>query len=257
MTSDCEAVSDRHPLVEDETLPVPEALRLGDPFEIPKDAALEVIHLPHADLLEIRGRFLASNATDAERRDPWLFPRIDAMREPGRQLTEGPDVRVDRVSKRSDLDFVVVSSVDHDDLGIADQFVPVLGGDVGPGQMIGVDPRNSHGDSVPFAGDGRVDSFFRQEDDSSNPGLLAARFDPRLQRGGILESDESVEGGDDDFGHAKVLGFRILWESGEWRFGAGDDLMLGDRYPKGNRFTAAIVVEGRFQGSRPPDEATR
>ena len=63
--------------------------------------------------------------------------------------------------------------------------------------------------------DRRVDALGRQQNDPANLVRFAACFEGRLQRGVILESGESIEAGDEQFGHADVLGMRSVDGSGE------------------------------------------
>ena len=63
-------------LIEDEALALPQALLRGHGFQIFQDAALQVINLVEALLLQIGRRLLAANAAGAEHREFALAVRV-------------------------------------------------------------------------------------------------------------------------------------------------------------------------------------
>src|SRR5437764_9119825 len=73
-------VAQRHTFVEHKTLAAPAALLLRHAFEIPKDAALEVIDLTKSLRQQIGAGLLASDAAGAEHRDPLVLRRVEFLR---------------------------------------------------------------------------------------------------------------------------------------------------------------------------------
>jgi hypothetical protein len=86
--ADLQPVADGDPFIKHKALAAPQALVLGNPFEVLEDATFKVIDLLHPGLLKERRRFLATNATGAEHGDPRLSGRVNLRFKPIRQFAE-------------------------------------------------------------------------------------------------------------------------------------------------------------------------
>src|SRR5690606_12974817 len=75
----CEVVPQRYPFVENEALAPPQALLGWDLLEIFQDAALEMVDLVEALLLQICRRLLTAYAAGAKHRDFGLLPSIEVV----------------------------------------------------------------------------------------------------------------------------------------------------------------------------------
>ena len=147
-----EAMAHGDALIKDKAFALPQALFGGDSLQVLENAAFEVVDLVEAAHLHERGRFLAADAAGAEHRHLGLFGALQCglCVQPGGQLGEGLDVRIDRALEGADGHLVVVAGVDDDRVGIGDQGVPVRGRDV-DARLIGrVQIRLSHGDDLAF-----------------------------------------------------------------------------------------------------------
>ena len=150
-------------------------------------------------------------------------------------------LRVERVFKCADAEFIVVACVNNDDVRVADECVPVLGFDIGADHAARVDAFDAHGDDFFFefdlaaverhgivmrkfavdvvqarlrvepcaqcvdgvlcACDGAVDAFACQQQCAANL-LCVHDVEQRLAQGFILgQFDKLVHGADDDLRH--------------------------------------------------------
>ncbi len=129
---------------------MPLAVRGRHLFEIFQDAALEVVDVVETEALEKRGGLLAADATGAEHRDLGLAIDLQVVTCPVRELAERGRTGTDRVLEAADLDFVVVACVDHDDVGVCNQRVPVGRLDIGANGHVGVGERLADRDDFAF-----------------------------------------------------------------------------------------------------------
>src|SRR5690606_23280239 len=136
----------RYPVVKYETLTLPQTLLLGNLFQVLQDAALEVIHLFEALLFQISRRLLAADTAGAEHGNFLVLLRIEVLLHILGKLAEGVSGRIDGVFESADLDFVLVTGVDQDNVRIRDQVVPLLRLHVGADNPLGVDAIDAHGD---------------------------------------------------------------------------------------------------------------
>ena len=126
-------VFDRNPLVEDKTLAFPKAFLFRHRFEVFQDAAFQVIYLVKTLRLQQCRRFFATNATGAEHRDLGIRFRLQFVFDPCGQFAKACCLRVLGVFESTDGNLVIVAGIDHDDIWLADQRVPVLGVNIGSG----------------------------------------------------------------------------------------------------------------------------
>ncbi len=149
-----QAMADRHPLVEDVTLALPQAFRFRHRLQIGEDPAFQMIDFIDALLFEKGGRFLAANPPGAEHRDFGLAPGakqfLAPVAEPARKLPEAARRGIDRAFEAADRHFVIVAGVDHDGVRVGDQRVPVLRIDIGAGAALRIDPGLAHGNDLGF-----------------------------------------------------------------------------------------------------------
>ena len=57
---------------------------------------------------------------------------------------------IERAGKGADFDFVLVTGINDNYVGIGDELVPVLGFDVGTDEISGIDRRDTKGDDFLF-----------------------------------------------------------------------------------------------------------
>src|SRR5690606_4176413 len=110
------AMTDRHPLVEDKALALPQAVFLGHVLEILQDTALEVIDLIIAKRAHVGCRLFAADSAGTEHGNLALAMQSAALGplllDPFRKLGETRRFRVDGTLERADLVFVVVPGID-------------------------------------------------------------------------------------------------------------------------------------------------
>jgi hypothetical protein len=134
-------MADRHALVEHEAFAAPQAFGLGHLLQIVEDAALQVEDVADPLRLQEGRRLLAADAAGAvhghlQRRGVRAALALQAgaiVAEPVGKVREAGGLRIDRALEGADGDLVVVAGVDHHDVGIGDQGVPVGRLDIGPG----------------------------------------------------------------------------------------------------------------------------
>ena len=134
-------------LVKHEAFAAPQALLERHGFQVFEDATFEVIDLVEALHAQKRGGLLAADAACAKHRDLGFFQphavqqpaRLLLRGHPRRQIGKSLDVRVYCAFEAADLHLIVVASVDHHHIWVADQGVPVLRLDVNARSFCGAD----------------------------------------------------------------------------------------------------------------------
>src|SRR5438445_13696668 len=94
-------VAQRHTFVEYKTLAAPAALLLGHAFEIPQNAALEVIDFAKPLRQQISAGLLAPDTAGAEHRDLAVLRRIEFLCGEFLELPKAPDAGIDRAIERA------------------------------------------------------------------------------------------------------------------------------------------------------------
>ena len=147
-----EAVADRDPLVEDETLTLPKAFGLRRRFEIAQDAAFQMEDVLNALGLEEGGGLFTADSAGAVHGD---LRRVRPVQqgaalgaEPVGEVAKSTGIGLDRPFEGPDGGLIVVAGVDHHDARLPDQGVPVSGRDIGSGIGGRVEVRLAHGDDL-------------------------------------------------------------------------------------------------------------
>ena len=128
-----------------------------DRLEVGEDAALEMVNLVDAFLLEKCRRFFTANAARAEHGHPSRCSsrseRVACAAEPRRKFLEACGSRIDRSGKRTNCNFIFVARIDDDSGGIVDQGVPIARVDISPRVDRRVDAWPAHGHDLSFQAD--------------------------------------------------------------------------------------------------------
>src|SRR5205823_13981918 len=93
-------------------LAAPAALLLRHAFEIPQDAALEVIDLTKSLRQQIGAGLLAPDTTGAEHRDPLVLRRVEFLRGEFLELPKAFETGIDCALKSAHRHFESVAGVD-------------------------------------------------------------------------------------------------------------------------------------------------
>lgn len=146
-----EAVADRDPVVENEALTLPQAVRLGHGLKIFQYATLEMVDLVQTCRPDIGGGLFAAYAAGAEHGDArrsslGLEPGPERI-EPGWKIPERGGVRINRPLKGAERDLVMIARIDDDRVGVGNQVIPGLGADIIADQTGRVGLRHAHGDN--------------------------------------------------------------------------------------------------------------
>src|SRR5882672_6205721 len=118
-------VAQRHTFVEYKTLAAPAALLLGHAFEIPQDAALEVIDLIKSTGQQIGAGLLAPDTSGAEHRDPLVLRRVEFLRGEFLELPKAFETGIDRALKSAHRHLERAAGIDDKCVGRCNQLVPV------------------------------------------------------------------------------------------------------------------------------------
>src|ERR1700749_2871683 len=100
-----QSMPERDAFVEYETFALPTALCFGHLFEVPEDAAFEMVDFGEALREQIGARFLAADSAGAEHRDLAVLRRIELLRNEFLELSEARNAGIDGAGKGADRDF--------------------------------------------------------------------------------------------------------------------------------------------------------
>ena len=115
-----EAVADSNALVKDEAIAFPFAVFFVDGFEIFQNAAFKVVDVFKPMGEHVAGCFFAADAACAEHGDFFIFGRVEVFFDPIGEFGEDFHVGIDCAFEDADFCFVIIASVDEDDIGIVD-----------------------------------------------------------------------------------------------------------------------------------------
>lgn len=101
----------------------------------------------------VGGGFFAADAPRAEHGDFLVFFGVAIFFDVGGEIAEGSGIGVERAFEGSQLDFVIVSGVDQEDFGVADEACPVFRGYVGADCFVRVCAGDAEGDDFLFEAD--------------------------------------------------------------------------------------------------------
>lgn len=146
-------MSDGDTIVENEAFALPLALGDRDFCEVFEDAALEVIDMLETLGEEVGGSFFTADASGAKQGDLLVVLGIEVVGDVFGKFGEGVGMWIDRTCEGTDFDFILIAGIDDNDVGIGDQFVPVLGFDVGTDEIGRIDGGDAEGDDFLFESD--------------------------------------------------------------------------------------------------------
>src|SRR5699024_9390650 len=125
-----QAMTDRDTLVKNEAVALPTALFRGHCLKVLENAALQMIDLVEALGLQIgRGLFAAYTARTKHGNAALAIQgtaRCGLLLHPLGKIRECRSVGIDRVVKCANADFVVVTHVDHSDVRVGYQRIPLI-----------------------------------------------------------------------------------------------------------------------------------
>ena len=131
-------MSDSDSIVKNEAFALPLTLGWGNFCEVFEDTALEVVDIFKALGKEVGGGFFTADTACAEKGDVVVLVRIEVGGDVCGKFGEGIGMRIDRSAESPNFDFVLIAGIDDEDIGIGNQFIPVLGFDVGTDEIGGV-----------------------------------------------------------------------------------------------------------------------
>ena len=239
MTTRLQVMIDRDPVVEDETFTLPTAVLARDILQIAQDAPFQMVDLLKAEIPHQGAGLLTADSAGTEHGQLFraFIPRRGKPFGPGREITEAVRLRINGAGKTADGCFIPVAGVDHHDIRIINQRVPVGRLDIGAGAprrlnlwpshgddltlqpnlhaqkgllgrggefqrqpiktLLRPDPVKKSGHAVLRPADGAVDPFLGEKQRTLNVMKIALRLNMRPQFAKIGEVDKLVQRGDD------------------------------------------------------------
>ena len=118
----------------------------GNFFEVFQNTATQLIDIREPLREKIRTRFLAADAAGAEHCDLLFGRTLKLGRNVIAELAEGARARIVCAFKRADADLVGIARIEHEDVWVGNQRVPLLGLNVSsdPARGIGLGPAQGH-----------------------------------------------------------------------------------------------------------------
>jgi len=135
MMARTDAVLEGDALVENEALAPPKTIGWQDPLDVIQDATAELVDVPETSLKEVGAGLLAPDASSAEDRNfSQLVSRQLTLDKVGK-LTEYPRLRIACAFECSNLDLIVIASIDKDYIWLAYEGIPIFRFDARGGSL--------------------------------------------------------------------------------------------------------------------------